>query len=179
MVDAYNQLIENVDKQIAKGSPLDDQFTLKLIRNQIRSLMTGAVSGLGVFSNLDAVGISLEKASANNISTTNIDKLSFNKDKFMQAFGSDRDSLKALLVGTDTKNGIFQQVENVIEQAVTIGYFTSAERSFNNQISRLDSKIEKAERAVEKYKERLEAKFASMDLLISKMQNQYSSFLGV
>ena len=179
VVDAYNQLIENVDKEIAKGAPLDDQFTLKLIRNQIRSLMTGAISGLGAFSNLDAIGISLEKASANNISTANIDKLSFDKDKFLKAFDSDRDSLKALIVGTDTKQGIFQQVENVIEQAVTIGYFTSAERSFNNQISRIDNKIDKALRAVDKYKERLEAKFASMDLLISKMQNQYSSFLGV
>ena len=37
--------------------------------------------------------------------------------------------------------------------------------------------IEK-ETSVERYRERLEAKFASMDLLISKIQNQYSSFLS-
>ena len=105
--------------------------------------------------------------------------MNFDKDKFIKAFDADRDALKNLLVGTQTTNGIFQQVENVIEQAVTTGYFTSAERSYNNQISRLDSKIEKAQKAVERYKEQLEAKFASMDLLISKMQNQYSSFLGL
>ena len=179
VVDAYNELIENIDKEIAKGQPLSDQSTLKLIRNQIRSVMTGALVGASTFKNLDAIGISIEKASANNINTANINVLNFDKDKFIKAFDADRDALKTLLVGTETNNGIFQQVENIIEQAVTTGYFTSAERSYNNQISRLDDKIEKAQKAVERYKEQLEAKFASMDLLISKMQNQYSSFLGL
>ena len=179
VVDAYNELIENIDKEIAKDQPLADQFTLKLIRNQVRSLMTGTLAGNGIFKNLDAIGVSLEKASANNINTTNINTLYFDKDKFMKAFDADRDAIKTLLVGTDTNRGIFQQVEDIIEQAVTTGYFSSAERSYSNQISRLDSKIEKAQKAVERYKEQLEAKFASMDLLISKMQNQYSSFLGV
>ena len=179
VVDAYNELIENIDKEIAKGKPLDDQSTLKLIRNQIRSLMTGSLVGAGVFKNLDAVGISIEKATANNIDTSKINVLNFDKNKFIEAFDADRDSLKNLLVGTDANKGIFQRVEDVIEQAVTTGYFTSAERSYNNQISRLDDKIAKAQKAVERYREQLEAKFSSMDLLISKMQNQYSSFLGL
>ena len=180
IVDAYNELIENVDKQIAKGSPLDDQSTLKLIRNQIRNLMTGSLPGAGVFRNLDSVGISLEAASAGNIQTDNINVLTFNKEKFLSAFDADRDALKNLLVGTDSNLGIFQRIEVVVESAVAgaSGYFASAEKSYNNQIQRLDKKIESAQRAVERYRERLEAKFNAMDLLISNIQNQYSSFLG-
>ena len=60
----------------------------------------------------------------------------------------------------------------------TGGYFQTAEKSYSNQISKLTDKIKKAETSVERYRERLEAKFASMDLLISKIQNQYSSFLS-
>ena len=181
VVDAYNDLIENVDKEIAKGSPLDDQFTLKLLRNQIRSLMTNSIGGTGVFKNLDAVGISLNAATAGDIRTDNINTLNFDKKKFIDAFDADRDALKDLLVGTDANLGIFQRVENIVENAITssYGYFSSAESSYNKQISRLDSKIQKAKTAAERYQERLEAKFASMDLLISQIQNQYSSFLSV
>ena len=178
VVDAYNELIENVDKVI--GSPLDDQFTLKLIRNQIRSLMTNSIGGSGVFKNLDAIGISLDKATTGDISTDRIDFLTFDKDRFIDAYDADRDALKNLLVGTESNKGIFMQIESVLESAVgsTYGYFASADRSYSNQISRLDTKIKKENSAIERYRERLEAKFSSMDLLISQMQNQYSSFLG-
>ena len=181
IVDAYNDLIENVDKEIAKGGTLDDQFTLKLVRNQIRTLMTSSLGGAGVFRNLDQVGISLNAATAGDIRTDNINILNFDKSKFLEAFDADRDALKDLLVGTESNLGIFQRVENIVEQALTssYGYFSSAEKSYNTQIQRLDNKIKKANEAVERYRERLEAKFASMDLLISNMQNQYSSFLGV
>ena len=46
------------------------------------------------------------------------------------------------------------------------------------QVERMDAKIEKANLAVAKYKARLEQKFQFMDMTISKMQNQFSSFLG-
>ncbi len=180
IVDAYNELIENVNKEVAKGSPLDDQSTLKFIRNQIRSLMTSSMAGNSVFKNLDAIGITLESASTGNIRTDNIHTLTFDREKFMQAFSADKEALKNLLVGTDSNLGIFQRVEKVVESAIdgTMGYFSSAERSYNKQLSRIDDKIQKAKTVVERYRERLEAKFASMDLLISNIQNQYSSFLG-
>jgi flagellar capping protein FliD len=180
IVDAYNELIENVNKEVAKGSPLDDQSTLKFIRNQIRSLMTSSMAGNSVFRNLDAIGITLEGASTGNIRTDNIHTLTFDREKFMQAFSADKEALKNLLVGTDSNLGVFQRVEKVVESAIdgTMGYFSSAERSYGKQLSRIDDKIQKAKTVVERYRERLEAKFASMDLLISNIQNQYSSFLG-
>ena len=181
VVDAYNELITNVDKEITKGGTLDDQFTLKLIRNQIRNMMTGSILTSGVYKNLDSIGISLEKASANNINTENIDTLYFDKDKFISAFDADRNSLQGLLIGvSETDFGIFGELEKNLEKMISFssGYFQTAEKSYNNQISKITEKIKKAETAVERYRERLEAKFASMDLLISKIQNQYSSFLS-
>ena len=180
VVDAYNALIENVDKEVAKGAALSDQFTLKLIRNQIRNLMTSSLGSATVFKNMDAIGISLDKASTGNIDTSTINVLSFDKDKFFKAFEADQEAVKALVVGTDATQGILTKIETVVEQALTSasGYFSSADKSFNSQISRMDNKIKKAQEAVERYKARLETKFSAMDLLISKIQNQYSSFLG-
>ena len=180
VVDAYNALIENVDKEVAKGAALSDQFTLKLIRNQIRNLMTSSLGSATVFKNMDAIGISLDRATAGSIDTSTINVLSFDKDKFFKAFEADQEAVKALVVGTDATQGILTKIETVVEQALTSasGYFSSADKSYNSQISRMDNKIKKAQEAVERYKARLETKFSAMDLLISKIQNQYSSFLG-
>ena len=180
IVDAYNELIENIDKEVARGANLSGESTLKLIRNQIRSLMTSSISNSGQFRNLASVGIKLSAASSGNIRTDNINTLSFDKDKFTEAFGADLSSLKSLLVGTQDAKGILTQVEDILEQTLggVTGYFASAEKSYNTKISRLDDKIEKANKAADRYKMRLEAKFKSMDMLISKYQNNYSSFLG-
>ncbi len=180
IVDAYNELIANVDKEVARGANLSSESTLKLIRNQIRSLMTSSIANKGSFKNLASIGISLAAASSGNIRTDNINELSFDKDKFIESFGADLSSLKSLLVGTDEQKGILTQVEDVLEQALggVTGYFASAEKSYSKKISKLDEKITKTNKAADRYKTRLEAKFKSMDMIISKFQNQYSSFLG-
>ena len=181
IVNAYNDLIENVDKEVARDGNLHNQSTLRLIRNQIRSFMTSSFGGNSTFRNLDSVGISLEAASANNIKTGNINKLSFNKEKFEQALSNNQNSLKALLVGDDTSKGILTRVEDLLEQTLSTGtgYFSSAERAYNKQIERYNNQITKANASVERYRALLERKFKSMDSLIAQMQQQYSSFLGV
>ena len=142
--------------------------------------MTSSLAGAGVFKNLDQIGIVADKAAANSIATDRVNVLTFNKDKFLEAFDADRGALKEILVGTETKLGIFSQVENVLESSLAgvYGYFDSASKAYDSKISRLDNKIDKAQKAVERYAARLEAKFSAMDLLIAKMQNQYNSFLG-
>ena len=126
------------------------------------------------------IGISTEDATANNISVANIDKLSFDKEKFINAFKADPNEIKQLLVGTSANLGVFSRIENIVESAVATGagYFSSAENSYKTQIQRLDEKISRATLAVERYKARLEKKFQTMDLLISNIQNQFSTFLG-
>ncbi len=181
VVDSYNELMKNVDESIAVGGDLHDETTLKLIRNQLRSIMTSSDIGTTIFKNLDSIGISVDSASANNISTSNesIISLTFDKDKFIQAYEADQDAVKDLLIGGDTNTGIFTKAEQLVESALqsVTGYFDSADRSFDREISRLDDKITKANKEVERYRERLEAKFAAMDLLIAQMQQQYSTFL--
>ena len=176
VIDAYNELMTNVDKEIAKGGNLQDQTTLKWIRNQLRNLMTSSVAGENVYKNLDSIGISLKTATAGDISTSGLDTLSFDKNKFVTALQVDTTAMKKLLVGNDSTKGVLSQVESVLETSIN-NYFMSAEKSYSNKISDLNSKIEKANKSVEVYRARLEAKFAAMDLLISKMQQQYSSFL--
>ena len=181
VVDSYNELMKNVDEAIAIDGQLHDETTLKLIRNQLRNLMTSSDAGTTIFRNLDSIGISVDSASANNISTSteSIINLTFDKDKFLKAYEADQDAVKDLLIGSENNTGIFTKVETLVEstlQSVT-GYFAVTDSSYSREISNLDKKIVKANEDIERYRERLEAKFSSMDLLIANMQQQYSSFL--
>ncbi len=180
VVKEYNNLIENVDKELAATGNLHDQSSLKFIRNQIRSLMTSTITNNPVYRSLNSVGISLDEASANNIDTSNINRLSFDKDKFMEAYENNGQALKSLIVGTDSDPGVLSKVENVIENALrsVTGYFAVADKSYQSEIKKLDTKIAKANTAADEYKVRLEKKFQNMDRLIAQMQNQYSSFLS-
>lgn len=179
IVDSYNELIKNVDEAIAKDGKLHNQSVLKILRNQIRNLMTSSDAGTTVFRNLDAIGICAEAAKANNISTAGITTLTFDKDKFIKAFEADEDALKALLIGSNNNTGVLTKIEDLVESSLksVTGFFDTAENSYQKQVNKIENKIERQKKALERYRAQLEAKFASMDILIANMQQQYSSFL--
>lgn len=188
IVDSYNELMKNVDEAVAKDGSLKNQTTLKMLRNQIRSAMMSSIGNASVFKNLDAIGISVTSASANNVSTSNesIINLTFDKDKFLDAYEADSDAVKELLIGTGIKgsstatDGVFTKVESIVENSLqsVIGYFSIADAAYAREINKIENKIVSGNEAIEKYRARLNKKFNSMDMLISNMQNQYSSFLS-
>ena len=180
IVDSYNELIDNVDKEIAKTGNLSNQSGLKMLRNQIRSMMTSSIGGGLTFSNLASVGISVDAASASNISTSGINKLSFDEEKFTSAFRADASSLKKLLVGTEENKGVMSKVEELVENSLmsVSGYFATAEAGYTKQLQKLQDKITKQNKSVSNYQARLETKFRAMESIISKIQQQYQSFLS-
>lgn len=180
LVDSYNTLIENIDKELARDNSLVSQSGLKSLRNRIRSLMTSSFTNDGNYERLSTIGISTKAASPGDISTAGINKLSFDKNKFIEAFSADPDSVRKLMLGTDANKGIIWQIEDIVDTAVSSvsGYFSTTNNTYNKQISRIDNRIKKASSGVDIYRERLERKFSAMELLITKMQDQYSSFLN-
>ena len=181
VVDAYNELMTNVDKEIAIGGTLHDQSMLRLLRNRLQSMMTSSSAGAEVFKNLNQIGICTKNAIAGNISTDRINALNFDKDKFFEVLKADEKAVKSLLVGSSTNSGIFVQVEDLLENALrsVTGYFDSTANSMKNKENQIERKIAKGNEAIEKYRAKLENKFNAMDMLIGKMQQQYTSFLGV
>ena len=182
VVNAYNELMENVDEAIASQGKLHDQTTLKMIRNQLKMYMTSSDSGADVFRNLNSIGISVSSASAGNISTSNqnIINLAFDKDKFLEAFEKDDKAVKALLLGGENNKGVFTKVEELVDNALkgVTGYFDSAEASYDKKVGNLQMKINKQTASLQKYRALLEKKFSAMDMLIANMQQQYGSYLG-
>ena len=180
VVDTYNELMENVDQAISAEGDLSDQTSLKMIRNQLRALMTSSLQCLTTsYRNLDSIGISVNQATGSNISTSNLTHLNFNKEKFYNAFEADPLAVKSLLIGTDTNKGVLIRLEDLIESTLTSvsGYFDTQNTSYLKQIQQFNDRIAKENRATTRYQEMLENKFSSLDMLVSQMQHQYSSFL--
>lgn len=182
IVNSYNELMKNVDEQLASSGKLHDQSTLMLIRNQLRNIMTSSDAGASVFRNLAAVGISVSNASGNNVSTSNdsIINLSLDKDKFLEAYKKDSTALKELLVGGKNNKGVFTKAEELLENSLksVSGYFDSTQTSIKSDIRKTQMKITNANATIDRYRSRLEKKFSSMNMFIAQVQQQYSSFLN-
>ena len=178
VIDSYNELMDNVDQAISAEGDLKDQTALKMIRNQLRSIVSSSLLGATTFRNLDSIGVSFDQAAGSNLSTK-ISNLTLDRDKFYKAYNADPDAVKSLLVGTDTNKGILVKIEDLVESALTgvTGYFDNQNNSYIKQIQQINERISKENRATSRYQEILESKFSAMDLLISQMQQQYSSFL--
>ena len=71
------------------------------------------------------------------------------------------------------------KIEDLVESALksVTGYFDSADNSYQKQVNKIENKIERQKKALDRYRAQLEAKFSSMDILIANMQQQYASFL--
>ena len=187
VVDAYNALIDNINATLSSKSELKNDSELKRLRNQIKSIMTGTNKTSSIFKNVLSIGIVTNTADPTNLTVgSGIYKLSLDVEKFAKAFEADEIGVRTLLIGRvdDEGNvleeGILTKLEALIDEAVDSagGYFERTEESFERQINRLDVKIEKGNDAIEKYRERLEKKYMSMNILNSNIQTQYQVYFN-
>ena len=139
--------------------------------------MTKSLSSSALFRNLMSVGISTGKAQ--DSITTDVTSLIIDKDKFMECLDSNPDEIKNLLVGTKDKSGLFVDIENMVERAISqSGIITITENRLNNNIENYNKKISAQTLALNKYRARLETKFKNMESIISNLQNSYNGLLS-
>ena len=176
-LDSYNAMMEALNKELSDRSSLGGESILKLMRNNLKRLMTSSLTGAYVFKNLASVGISTGQAS-DDIST-NVTSLLIDKDKFMDALNTDSDAVQDLLVGTKANPGIFLQANNIVESSIkTDGYFSNMANTLTKSINNIDKKITKTNNDIENYRTKLQSKFHNMELTISGLQSAYANLLG-
>ena len=176
-IDAYNAMMEALNKELSDKNTLGNEALLKLMRNNLKRLMTSSLSGAYIFKNLAAIGISTGEAQ--DSITLDVTNLIIDKDKFMNALDTDSDAVKSLLVGSEKNPGIFLQANNIVESSIkSTGYFSNMIDSLTRNIDRIQDKINKTNDEITKYRDRLERQFHNMELTISGLQNAYSAFLN-
>ncbi|MBR2430588.1 flagellar filament capping protein FliD [bacterium] len=176
-VEAYNNMIEKVDEVTAKEADLYGETSLTSLTRTLKNYATsGNNSNGGEFRILAQIGISTGKADGNNLST-DTSKLEFDEAVFKKALEEDPDSVEAILAG---ENGILSMMENSVEMSLkaSVGFFDVKQSTIDSDIKKMEDKIKKQTAKVATYRSQLEDKFSNMELMISKMQQNYSSFLA-
>ena len=177
IVDAYNTLMQGLEDELDEDGALAHDNMFKIMKNNLKRLMTQTVGGTTVYRNLAAIGISTGEAQ-DSIST-DVTALIIDQDKFMQALEDNSDAVKQLLVGTKDNPGLFVNVGKIIDNTLlSTGLINSTQESINKNINKLGDKISDLTQELAHYRESLENKFRNMENIIFNMQSAYSSFLG-
>ena len=175
-ITAYNDMIAKVDEVTASGADLNGETSLTSLKNTLRNYTTSSnTSNGGIYKLLSDIGITTAAADGNNLSA-DTNELKLDEEKFLKALEENPSSVESILAG---ENGVLTMMENAVEQSLkaTVGYFDVKTSTLDSDISNMEKKITKQQTSVDTYKSQLEDKFYKMELAISQMQQNYSSFL--
>lgn len=176
-VNAYNDVLSNVDEVTANGADLHGETSLTSLRNTIRSYATAKnTSNGGVYSLLSEIGISTSSADGNNLDA-DTNSLSLDEDKLKKALEENPESVKSILTGD---GGVLTMMEDAVEQSLkaSVGYFDVKTSTLDSDIKKMETKITKQNSSISTYKAQLEKKFSAMETTIAQMQQNYQSFLS-
>ena len=173
----FNDFAAEVDKQTASSGNLKGEYSLLRLKDELRSVITGSLKGLGDYNDLSAVGITSGKVGKSVDDTSN--SLSFDKSKLIDALNDSPENIRALFIGDKTRGitGIIQSIQSKAVGALDpeYGYFTSKKKTFDSKYADLDASITKGEDRLTQTKARLTQQFSQMDQMISQMKSQSSS----
>lgn len=176
-ITKYNKVLSSVDYNTAKDKDLHGEYSLINIKNSVRTLTTGRISGLSDYDSLAMIGISTGKVgkSADDTSTS----LKMDTNTFLEALQTNPDQVRTLLIGDSEAGitGLFQNLENKLESVLdpVSGYFEARDDSMNSSIASIDKSITRGEDRLLTYKEMITKQFSNMDQYISQMQQQSQS----
>lgn len=177
-VTAYNEAIANIDDNTSYGDALYGDSALTSLRTNLRRTATASIDE-GTMKLLSDIGISTGKAS-NTTSTSTVNTLQIDEDKFKEALAKNPEAVKSLLVGdnkgTSTSGGVMNKLEKIVEDSleVSTGYFDAKSKSLSSKVKTLENSITSAQTKVDAYKARLEKQFSNMEQIISSIQASYS-----
>ncbi|MDR4480337.1 MAG: flagellar filament capping protein FliD [Nitrospira sp.] len=173
LVTAYNDIVKFVNDRTAyditakTGGIFFNESTAKSVLSQLRTSISGEVSGLSIYTTLGAVGFKTERDGTLTIDDAKLDT----------AMASNYAATKALFVTQATSSGIADRIVRAVDflDSVDSGSFTIRKNSITSQISKLTAEIGRKEDVASQYEERLRLQFASLDGLLQKLQGQTSA----
>lgn len=172
-VDAYNKVVDFVVEQNAldaegkaKG-PLFGDSTLRSLRSSLRSIVGSEVAGTGnpAYQLFSQLGIKSDTAG----------KLTFERSKFEQALAADEQAVAAVF--TQSTGGIAVRLLGQIDSYTDSveGLLKTRTDTYDRQVKDTQTRIDQAERRLSLFETQLEAKYANLESLLSRLQSQGSS----
>lgn len=175
--DAYNELRTLIDSQSGAKGALTGSSLLRSVDGTLSRAMTTAVStGAGVEDTIVAanIGLSLDR---NGI-------MSLDRTKLEEAVDADYDSVLDLFT-KEMAEGVRGGIGHELAAALDVytlgandlkGLIALREDAMDDEIDRIDSRIEREERSIELYEATLTRKFTAMEQIVAQLQSQQGFF---
>ena len=176
-IDAYNAAISKTEEVTANGADLHGETSLTSLSRTLKNYASSSnADNGGVYKLLSDIGISTATADSKNLDT-NTYELKLDEEKLMKALEENPESVKAILTGD---GGVLSMMEDSLEQSLkaVTGFFDIKTSTLDSNIKKVNEKITNKNSSIQTYQAQLEKKFSNMELMISKMQQNYSSFLS-
>jgi len=177
-IEQYNSTLDLIDEKTSANGELYGDTTLNSLRSTLRSTSTAKDAGASVYTMLSQIGISTGAASS-DISKLS-EHLELDEKKFLNAFESNPDAVKNLLIGSSDNVGVLTKLENTVEQSLkSNGYFTTRNNSIDKQITTLKTSISNENLKIDAYQARLEKQFQNLESMVASFQSSYNSVLSM
>ncbi|MBW8185154.1 flagellar filament capping protein FliD [Shewanella nanhaiensis] len=172
-VDAYNSLIESIDKLSAydtekkTAAALQGDSMIRSIESQARNLISSRVTVDGETVALYDIGITADRYGKLSVDSTKLDKV----------IDEDIASIEGLFA-TDT-TGIAVQLDELVEGYVkTGGLIDSRNNAYTSDKQRLDDQREAFSLKMEQLQARLFKQFNAMDLVVGNLNQQAGGIIS-
>lgn len=178
-VQAYNDVINTIRTNTAKGAQLQGDSTLRSLQDQLYNLFTSGVGqdGESGYQYLYQIGLEIDKGKSKGSEMTGT--ISFDKEKFKQALLDNPDAVYKLFAhdsATDEEDGVARKFSDSLLVWTRSGSGILASRidGYNNQISFITKQMEDMEVRLQKKEEQLKKQFNNMESALLSLQNQMS-----
>jgi flagellar hook-associated protein 2 len=174
-VDAYNKVVDFVAAQntVAQDSearkPLFGDSTLRSIRSSLRSIVGGAVTtGNQAIEMLVHAGITSDRDG----------RLTFDQSKFEEQLAVDEQAVARLFAGAGS--GVAARLSDQIDVYTDSaeGLIKARTDGFDRLVRDTQRRIDQGEERLARYQTSLEARFASLESLLARLQGQGSALAG-
>ena len=166
-VDAYNDLASFYEDQRTSEGVLRRNATLRSVFTRIENIFTGSLEdGLGAYSSFTSIGITRGDGH----------KYDFDQGDFIEALNDNFGGVRDLLIEREGNVGKAALIDRAIEALTDSvdGLFKMSTELLNTKIDYADKSIERYERSIAAYKLTMERKYAAMEMMVSSLQAQGS-----
>lgn len=165
---AYNDIVNFIGEQ--KESSWANDSGLQSPRRRLQSFLSTTIGVSGSFQSLVAIGAKTNKDDGT---------ISFDSAKLNDAIANDLESVEKLFLGEDGVEGIAEKFTSYLDGITDSadGIYASRKKSTESSIRSIDEQIERIELRLEKREQIMREQFYNLELLMSQM-NSTSNYLS-
>lgn len=174
MADKYNDLVDLVNSYILgdedNAAVISDSSTLKTMMSDIKNILFGNY-GLDNEENLFKYGISFDSSGYVQIDDTELST----------AISDNYDDVKELFVGYAEKEGIGTKLKTYLDSLDSLdgGLLSTYSDRLSSRLDTLNSDYQTASDKLDEKYEQMATQFASYTVLITQMENDFSSLQAI